>query len=53
MEQVPMKQENILVHPGFFFDFPSENVLVLSLIVEEKAFRTGVDRLCETLRKVL
>jgi aspartate/methionine/tyrosine aminotransferase len=35
----------VLVHPGFFFDFPRESFLVLSLLPGEAAFADGVRRL--------
>jgi aspartate/methionine/tyrosine aminotransferase len=47
-----LQNKNVLVHPGFFFDFPGENFLVLSLIVNEKAFQEGIRRLCEELAEV-
>lgn len=36
---------DIIVHPGFFFDFPRESFLVLSLIVDPAVFDEGVGRL--------
>ncbi len=38
-------EDGVLVHPGFFFDFPREAFLVLSLIVEPARFDEGVSRL--------
>ena len=38
-------EDGVLVHPGFFFDFPREAFLVLSLIVEPGGFDLGVARL--------
>jgi alanine-synthesizing transaminase len=35
----------VLVHPGFFFDFPRESFLVLSLLPAEATFAEGVQRL--------
>jgi hypothetical protein len=35
------------VHPGHFYDFPSEGHLVLSLITEPVKFREGVSRLLQ------
>jgi aspartate/methionine/tyrosine aminotransferase len=35
----------VLVHPGYFFDFPFEAFLVLSLLPEPSAFGLGVERL--------
>ena len=37
----------VIVHPGHFYDFPSEGHLVLSLITEPEAFREGVARLLQ------
>ena len=34
-------EDGVLVHPGFFFDFPREAFLVLSLIVEPERLRPG------------
>ncbi|MGB7218731.1 MAG: pyridoxal phosphate-dependent aminotransferase [Vicinamibacterales bacterium] len=34
----------VLVHPGYFFDFPRESFLVVSLLVEEERFADGVGR---------
>ena len=36
--------DGVLVHPGYFFDFPTESYLVASLLVHESAFREGVAR---------
>ncbi len=36
------EKEKVLVHPGYFFDFPSPAYLVLSLLPREADFRAGV-----------
>jgi aspartate/methionine/tyrosine aminotransferase len=36
---------NVLVQPGFFYDFESEAFLVLSLLTESATFAEGVTRL--------
>jgi hypothetical protein len=38
-------RENVLVQPGFFYDFESEAYLVLSLLTAPEVFREGVARL--------
>ena len=38
-------RDEVLVQPGFFYDFESEAYLVLSLLTEESVFDNGVDRL--------
>jgi alanine-synthesizing transaminase len=40
-----LEQDEVLVHPGFFFDFPRPAYLVLSLLPEEKVFRAGLERI--------
>jgi hypothetical protein len=32
----------VLVHPGYFFDFPSEAFLVVSLLTPPAEFREGI-----------
>ena len=34
----------VLVHPGYFFDFPRESFLIVSLLRREAQFAEGVDR---------
>jgi alanine-synthesizing transaminase len=40
-----LKRDHVLVHPGYFFDFPHEAFLVASLLPEPDAFREGIARL--------
>jgi len=40
-----LERDNVLVQPGFFYDFESEAYLVLSLLTPGNAFREGVKRL--------
>jgi len=40
-----LDESNVLVQPGFFFDFESEAFLVLSLLPEPATFAAGVSRL--------
>jgi aspartate/methionine/tyrosine aminotransferase len=40
-----VEQDGVLVHPGFFFDFPSEAYLAVSLIVEPEVFREGLQKI--------
>jgi alanine-synthesizing transaminase len=39
--------DGVLVHPGFFFDFPHEAFLVVSLLPEPRVFSEGVRRVLE------
>jgi aspartate/methionine/tyrosine aminotransferase len=45
-----LEAEGVLVHPGYFFDFPRESYLVVSLLVDEQAFADGIRRLLRHLR---
>jgi alanine-synthesizing transaminase len=40
-----LREVGVSVHPGHFYDFPSDGYLVLSLITEPGDFREGVARL--------
>ena len=39
-----LEKDNVLVHPGYFFDFPREAFLVVSLLVEPATFDRAVAR---------
>ena len=40
-----LERDSVLVHPGYFFDFPREAYLVVSLIPEPAGFREGAARI--------
>ena len=40
-----ISQQDVLVHPGHFYDFAQDGYLVLSMITPEKVFQEGVQRL--------
>ena len=42
-----LERDSVLVHPGFFFDFPYEAFLVVSLLPETSTFSEGVSRVLE------
>jgi len=39
-----LEEDGVLTHPGYFFDFPRESYLVMSLLVSEAQFADGTDR---------
>jgi aspartate/methionine/tyrosine aminotransferase len=41
------EQDGVLVHPGYFFDFPREAYLVLSLLPPAAEFAQGVAKIVE------
>jgi aspartate/methionine/tyrosine aminotransferase len=42
-----LERDSVLVYPGFFFDFPSEAFLVVSLLPETSTFVEGLSRVLE------
>jgi hypothetical protein len=40
-----LQTDGVLAHPGYFFDFPRESYLVVSLLCAEAQFAEGIDRL--------
>lgn len=42
-----LRERNVYVHPGFFFDFEQDNVLVLSLLPKQVRFEEGARRIVE------
>ncbi len=44
-----VREKSVLVHPGLFYDFPSEGYLVLSLIPPEAEFAEGAERVFQFL----
>jgi hypothetical protein len=39
-----LQKDGVLTHPGYFFDFPRESYLVVSLLAAETQFAEGIDR---------
>jgi aspartate/methionine/tyrosine aminotransferase len=39
-----LAEDGVLVHPGYFFDFPSESFLVVSLLPPSEVFAEGLSR---------
>jgi len=42
-----LRRKSVLVHPGHFYDFPSDGYLVLSLITQKTEFAEALQRLLE------
>jgi len=45
-----LSQDNVVVQPGFFFDFEREAFLVVSLLTSGEIFREGIDRILARAR---
>ncbi len=46
-----LRKEHVIVHPGFFFDFAEEGILVVSLLCKEEVFQEGIKRLAGAIEK--
>ncbi|MGB7602190.1 MAG: pyridoxal phosphate-dependent aminotransferase [Candidatus Sulfotelmatobacter sp.] len=44
-----LRERSVLVHPGHFYDFPSDGYLVLSLIAPQGEFAEGIERLFQLM----
>ena len=44
-----LRKTSVLVHPGHFYDFPSDGYLIVSLITPSPEFRDGLKRLVSLL----
>jgi len=44
-----LREKSVLIHPGHFYDFPTDGYLVLSLITPEADFAEGVRRVLEAV----
>ncbi len=47
-----LQKQNVVVHPGHFYDFPKDGVLVLSLITPAVIFNEGISRLLKFLQSL-
>lgn len=47
-----LESDGVLVHPGYFYDFPSGTFLVLSLLPDRETFRQGALLLARHLRRL-
>jgi len=47
---VLLDEKGVYVHPGHYYDFSSDGYLVVSLICEEREFKTGLERLLMQFR---
>lgn len=45
-----IERDGVLVHPGFFFDFPHEAFLIVSLLADSDTFAAGVRTVMERAR---
>jgi alanine-synthesizing transaminase len=43
-EEQLLEEQNVLVQPGYFYDFENANCVVISLLTETETFREGLAR---------
>jgi aspartate/methionine/tyrosine aminotransferase len=48
-----LQDDGVLVHPGYFFDFPRESYLVVSLLPPEAPFADAVDRVIARMNSLV
>jgi aspartate/methionine/tyrosine aminotransferase len=44
-----VREKSVIVHPGHFYDFPSDGFLILSLITPPGDFRDGLAKILSSL----
>jgi aspartate/methionine/tyrosine aminotransferase len=44
-----LQKASVLVHPGHFYDFPSDGYLIVSLLTPPETFREGTERMLRLL----
>ena len=47
-----LERHQVIIHPGYFFDFEGENFLVLSLLLPSETFEKGIETLESELSRV-
>lgn len=44
-----LRTHNVLIHPGYFYDFEKDSFLVVSLLTDEEVFKEGIRKLVSFL----
>ncbi|MBF0489753.1 MAG: pyridoxal phosphate-dependent aminotransferase [Candidatus Omnitrophica bacterium] len=47
-----LRTEQVLVHPGYFFDFDREGYLILSLLPQGEVFREAIERISRKIQNL-
>jgi alanine-synthesizing transaminase len=47
-----LNRDAVLAHPGYFFDFPRESFLIVSLLTPEDAFSEGISRVLRNFERL-
>jgi aspartate/methionine/tyrosine aminotransferase len=46
-----LTSQAVLAHPGYFFDFPRESFLIVSLLTPEDTFHEGIGRILREIER--
>jgi alanine-synthesizing transaminase len=46
-----LEEDNVLVHPGYFYDFPDQGFLIVSLLPPAADFNRGIERLLDLIAR--
>jgi len=46
-----IEEQGVVIHPGYFFDFPTDGYIVVSLLTEPETFDSGVSRVFDAIPK--
>jgi aspartate/methionine/tyrosine aminotransferase len=46
-----LEEANVLVHPGYFYDFPQEGFLVVSLLPQPEDFNLALERVLSLIAR--
>lgn len=44
-----LEEKYVFIHPGYFYDFEKDGYIVISLILPEQVFKTGIERILQFL----
>jgi alanine-synthesizing transaminase len=47
-----LQKHNVLIHPGFYYDFYTEGFAVISLLTETSVFEEGIERIVKYLKNL-
>ncbi len=47
LSQRILKEKYIFIYPGYFYDFKNKGYLILSLIIQEKDFKEGIEKILQ------
>ena len=46
-----LHEDDVFIHPGYFYDFTTNDYIIISLLPEQGLFQTGINRIYKRLEK--